>query len=90
LGYKLKEILKTDRVAITFLYEYLTPLKNNDEQKLLNVNWIYYVDNPHEVENFVLNSFWQRNKNCPISVDVEIHNTVKSIRKMLQIRRNDL
>ena len=36
-----------------------------------------------DVEKFVLESLWAHQKDCPITVDSKIRNTVKVIRKML-------
>lgn len=76
-----------------FLFEYLTPFKNEKEKKLLNINWIYFIADTDEfkngfrndVDNRVLRSFWAHGKDCPISVDGKIRNTTKSLRKMIQI-----
>lgn len=90
------QIKKSQKIKLfngfnTYAFEYLTPMKGGIEQKLLNINWISFLGKDinecsKDVDNFVLKSFWAHQKDCPVSVDVKIRNTVKSIRKMIQIR----
>ncbi len=77
-----------------FAFSYPAPLKNGGDLNLVHVNWmevilgikenIHYFDNCRDdVENYVLKSFWDHQKECPSSVDLKVHNTAKLIRKML-------
>lgn len=72
-------------------FTYLTPVKNGGEKKLLNINWLEYLDDgetslcKNDIENYVLKSFWGHKKDCSISVDIKVRNTVKVMRKMLLI-----
>lgn len=69
-------------------FTYLTPTKEG-EIKLLNINWLEYLDDGetslcrHDVENYVLRSFWGNRKDCSNAVDIKVRNTVKVMRKML-------
>ncbi|WP_146059763.1 hypothetical protein [Nitrosomonas ureae] len=49
--------LRNTPITQVFLFEYLTPLKNNDEDKLLNVNWVLYTEFDHDIEDMVLYKF---------------------------------
>lgn len=70
-------------------FTYLTPIKNGEEIKLLNVNWLEYLDEDEaslcrcDIESYVLRSFWGHQKDCSSAVDIKVHNTQKVIRKML-------
>ncbi|ALQ52069.1 hypothetical protein [Nitrosomonas ureae] len=69
-------------------FEYLTP-KKEGEEKHLNLNWLKFLSEDqfneckNDVEQFVLKSFWDHNKDCSNSVDLKIQNSVKAIRKMI-------
>lgn len=73
-----------------YSFTYLTPLKDGKEEKFINLNWMTYVGDDvlskcsMDVEKFVLDAFWAHQKDCSISVDSKVRNTVKVIRKMLQ------
>ncbi|MDD4906304.1 MAG: hypothetical protein PHD39_09135 [Methylobacter tundripaludum] len=73
-------------------FTYLTPMKDGNEIKLLNSNWVYilkgleengFLEFQKDIEGFVLKTFWAHNKDCSNSVDIKIKNTVKIIRKMM-------
>lgn len=66
-------------------FKYLTPMKNDREEKLYNINWLINTRNLVDIESIVLNAFWSHNKDCSIAVDKKIQNTEKLIRKMLLI-----
>lgn len=78
---------KNDPVCYKLLFFYLTPLKSITDKKMLNCNWMHYFEYQIDIEDFVLNAFWKHEKDCDASVDIKIHNTAKSIRKMQQIIR---
>ncbi|WP_292996492.1 hypothetical protein [Nitrosomonas sp.] len=66
-------------------FRYLTPMKNEREEKLYNINWLINTKNLDDIESIVLKAFWSHNKDCSIAVDKRIQNTAKLIRKMLFI-----
>jgi hypothetical protein len=73
----------------SYLYgEYLTPLKDGTEQRLVQLNWFATME--EEVEKhastdliqFVMKSFWDHQKDCPSAVDSKIRNTCKLLRNL--------
>ncbi len=70
------------------LFNYLAPLKDGSEMKLVHANWLSYLTVREgfkkDAEGYVLSAFWAHQKDCPKSVDQKVHNTVKVMRKMLQ------
>ena len=68
---------------------YLTPMTNGTECKLLQYNWVAGLMDParreclHDIESFVLKSFWSHKKDCPISVDKKVNATSKLLRRCL-------
>lgn len=83
---KYKKILKTDSIAESLLFDYLTPLKKNEE-RMFNVNWMKYSPNINDIDidDFVYGAFSFYEKDCPNAVNEKMFNTTKSIRKMKQI-----
>lgn len=79
----------TKSIVDKYFPEYLTPMKNSTETKLIHYNWIEFMDKIYkdecekDVERFVLKSFWAHEKDCPISVDKKVKSTSKLIRKLL-------
>jgi hypothetical protein len=67
-----------------FFIPYLSPInKSSKEEKLVHFNWTAYLNAEDQkvfltdVEKFVLRSFWAHEKDCSLSVDTKIRNTVK-------------
>jgi len=84
-----KDIDKDNSDSEESHFTYLTPMKNGGEIKLLNINWLEYLDDneislcKNDIENYVLKSFWGHQKDCSNAVDIKVRNTVKVMRKML-------
>lgn len=94
LGRSMLKTLFTNRetkkdIINKYFPEYLTPMKNSTETKLIHYNWIEFMDKifkdecEKDVERFVLKSFWAHEKDCSISVDKKVKATSKLIRKLL-------
>lgn len=71
------------------IFPYLAPQKNGEEEKLITLNWLVFLDKTereklkNNIEQYVWKQFWEHQKDCSASVDVKVHNTIKAIRKML-------
>ena len=72
----------------TFFVDYLSPLNNNTETRLWQLNWPHYFD-PEDKKNcdadtnkYVLRSFWAHSKDCPSEVDRKVRATSKLIRRL--------
>jgi len=93
LSQRLIKEKKIDTLGGTFI-EYLTPMKNLTETKLIHYNWLRnmnsldIVDCSKDVDTFVLKSFWAHQKDCSNAVDNKVKATIKIIRKMLIINND--
>jgi len=82
----LEELSTKDKVPEhKIVFRYLTPMRNDREEKFYNINWLINTKNLDDIESIVLEAFWSHNKDCSIAVDKKIQNTEKLIRKMLLI-----
>jgi len=74
--------------------EYLTPMNNLEETKLIHYNWLNNMnpmdlaDCSKDVDTFVLKSFWAHQKDCSNAVDNKVKATIKLIRKMLIVNKD--
>jgi len=72
-----------------FNFTYLAPMNDGSEVKMLMPNFVAMFGASatkqvsKNLEEYVMEIFWAHQKDCPNSVDVKIHNTVKIMRKML-------
>jgi hypothetical protein len=86
-----EKVIKRNKVGtITdesrYLFPYLTPMNNGSEAKLLNLNWLTFIDIDDfekDPEKYVLKSFLAHQKDCPASVDIKVKNTIKNMLRML-------
>lgn len=69
---------------------YLSPKNNGlEEEKLTHINWLIAMDESakkqllSDIDTFVLRSFWAHNKDCALSVDTKLANTVKLVRRFV-------
>ncbi len=94
LGESIAEFQKTNRLFTPenyreYFINYLTPIKNNTDLRLIHCNWISYMNKAMEAEckrdvnTFVLKAFWSHQKDCPASVDGKVNATSKLIRRLL-------
>jgi hypothetical protein len=67
---------------------YLSPLNNGKEQRLIHFNWVKFLDDDSksdfvsDIERFVYRAFWAHKKDCPLSVDLKLRNTIKLARRL--------
>jgi hypothetical protein len=67
---------------------YLSPLNNSKEQKLTHFNWVHCFDKTaksdflSDIEQFVHRAFWAHRKDCSLSADIKLRNTVKLCRRL--------
>lgn len=80
--------------GVMFLFTHQTPHKDGSEVSLVHINWLEavvfddenmqrYMECRKDVDNYVWQSFWAHQKDCPSSVDLKVQNTIKLIRKMI-------
>jgi hypothetical protein len=67
---------------------FLSPLKDDAEERQLHINWALLADDSLKAElkadviQCVLSHFWAHEKDCPTSVDGKIRNTCKVLRRL--------
>lgn len=70
-----------------FFVDYLSPMNNSSEAKLLHINWPDSMSKEEllalrqDVESFVFRSFWSHNKDISRSANSKAENTIKLIRR---------
>jgi hypothetical protein len=72
-----------------YFVSYLSPLNNGSkEETFFHINWMAYWPLAEQnkfradIETFVLRSFWAHKKDCSLSVDGKINNTIKLVRRL--------
>jgi hypothetical protein len=88
LGDSLPRILNFQKTHPSMI-PYLSPKNGLKEEKLIQINWILASLDElkkkeilSDIETYVLRAFWAHNKDCPLSVDVKVQNTVKLCRRL--------
>jgi len=81
---KIKPMLNEELIGI-FAFEYLAPLKNNLEKRMIFLNWIAYRSKRtfFDVRQFTIESFHSHNKDISNRVLNKLNNTEKIIRYCL-------
>lgn len=80
-------------VAKKILVDYLVPLRDGGEKKMICLNWYSGIKNGDrsacklDVIQFVSEAFWKHNKDLPVAVDSKIRNTCKLIRKFIMLEK---
>jgi hypothetical protein len=70
-----------------FFVDYLSPMNNSSEVKLLHINWPDSMPDEEllslkqNTEAFVFRSFWSHNKDISRSASLKAENTIKLIRR---------
>lgn len=84
---KISPSRETEDFFKLFFYPYLVPLKDNKEERLMVLNWIYPIEKgdtiPSDVRQYIVNAFHSHKKDISQKVLLKLENTEIMLRYFL-------